>query len=106
MKNKKKSNKEELTIQGKKYKMDKIIADTIKSLADAIRAHEVALLTWVHKDFIGKGLKKKDKNEFRESLSKYCLSIPDAENILKRMDEMDKQVKEQNKKEKAVEAKD
>ena len=47
-----------------------------------------------------------DKNEFRESLSRYCLSIPDAENVLKRMDELDKEVKEKNKKEKAAEAKD
>ena len=106
MKNKKKSNKEELTIQGKKYKMDKIIADTIKSLADAIRAHEVALLTWVHKDFIGKGLKKKDKNEFRESLSKYCLSIPDAEKILERMEILDKEIEDKNKAEKEAEAKE
>ena len=58
------------------------------------------------KSLIGKGLKKKDKNEFRESLSRYCLSIPDAENVLKRMDKMDQEVKKQNKKEKAAEAKD
>jgi len=98
--------KEKLTIHGKKYKVDKVISNTIKSLADAIRAHEVALLTWVHKDFIGKGLKKKDKDAFRESLNKYCLSIPDAENILKRMGDIDKQEKEQNKKEKEAAAKE
>ena len=71
----------------------------------------IDLLTWMHKDFIGKGLKKKDKNEFRESLSRYCLSIPDAENILKRMKEIDEQMKKdikekQNKKEKFKGAKE
>ena len=35
-----------------------------------------------------------DVNGFRDSLNEYCLQIPEAENILKRMEELDAQVEE------------
>tara|TARA_R100000458_G_scaffold19814_1_gene17524 strand:+ start:1425 stop:1748 length:324 start_codon:yes stop_codon:yes gene_type:complete len=96
--------KEKIKIQGKNYKVEKPVSQTLKALADALHSHEVALMTWVHKDYIGKGLKAKDKKEFRESLNNYCMQIPQAENILKRMSDidkqMDKEIKEQNKNEK------
>ena len=102
--------KQKIKIQGKNYKVDTPVSNTLKALADALHSHEVALMTWVHKDLIGKGLKAKDKKEFRETLHKYCMQIPGAENILKRMVDIDKKMdqeqKEQNKKEKEEEAKE
>ena len=40
---------------------------------------------------------KKNIKGFRDSLNEYCLNIPEAKNILKRMSELDKQF-EQDKK--------
>ena len=96
MTQKSKSKKQKISIMGVKYKVEKPISDTSKAMSDALHAHEVALLTWVHKDYSGNELKENIK-EFRNSLNEYCLNIPEAENILKRMSELDKQF-EQDKK--------
>ena len=96
-----KPKKEKINIMGKKYKVEKPISDTLKAMSEALRAHEVALLTWVHKDYTSKGkFKKEEVNGFRDSLNDYCLQIPEAENILKRMEELDKQVEQDIKNEK------
>ena len=114
-----KTKKEKIKIMGKSYKVEKPISDTMKAMSDALRSHEVALLTWVHKDYTAKDkFSKKDIKGFRESLNEYCLQIPEAGNILKRMGELDKQLEEdiknkekqeketQNKQEKDTGAKD
>ena len=100
---KSKAKKEKIKILGKSYKVDTPVKETLINLADAIRSHELALMTWMHKDFIAKGMKKKEKNMFRESLSKYCLSIPDAEKILERMEILDKEAEDKNKAENKAE---
>jgi hypothetical protein len=102
-----KPKKEKINIMGKKYKVEKPISDTLKAMSEALRAHEVALLTWVHKDYTSKGkFKKEEVNGFRDSLNDYCLNIPESENILKRMSEIDSQVdKEIKDKEKEIEDK-
>ena len=111
-----KSKKQKISIMGVKYKVEKPISDTLKSMSDALHAHEVALLTWVHKDYSGKETKE-NINGFRNSLNEYCMNIPEAKNILKRMSELDKQFeqdkkdidnkqKNQNKEEKVEGAKD
>ena len=111
-----KSKKQKISIMGVKYKVEKPISDTLKSMSDALHAHEVALLTWVHKDYSGKETQK-NINGFRDSLNEYCMNIPEAKNILKRMSELDKQFeqdkkdidnkqKNQNKEEKVEGAKD
>ena len=115
----KKNKKEKVKIMGKSYKVEVPISETLKAMSDALRSHEVALLTWVHKDYTAKDkFSKKDIKGFRESLNEYCLQIPEAENILKRMAELDKQLEEdiknkekqeketQNKQEKDTGAKD
>ena len=90
-----KNKKEKIKIMGKKYKVEKPISDTMKAMSEALRSHEVALLTWVHKDYVGnKRFTKEDVKGFRDSLNEYCLQIPEAENILKRMDELDRQLEE------------
>ena len=100
-----KSKKQKISIMGVKYKVEKPISDTLKSMSDALHAHEVALLTWVHKDYSGKETQK-NINGFRDSLNDYCLNIPESENILKRMSEIDSQVdKEIKDKEKEIEDK-
>ena len=91
MKRKTAKKKETIKILGKDYKVEETIANTIKSLADALHSHEVALLTWVHKSY--KKRKTKLKTEFEEALHGYTLRIPEAEKILKRMKEHDKESK-------------
>ena len=111
-----KSKKQKISIMGVKYKVEKPISDTLKSMSDALHAQEVALLTWGHKDYSGKETKE-NINGFRNSLNEYCMNIPEAKNILKRMSELDQQFeqdkkdidnkqKNQNKEEKVEGAKD
>ena len=83
--------KESIKILGKNYKVDQVIANTIKSLADALHSHEIALLTWVHKSY--KKRKTKDKDGFEKALHEYVLRIPEADKILKRMQEHDEESK-------------
>ena len=101
MTSKTKQKKEKIKIMGQSYKVEKPISDTLKAMSDALRSHEVALLTWLHKDFNGKDkFEKEEINSFRDSLNDYCSQIPEAQNILKRMQELDKQIEtDQNKKE-------
>ena len=103
--------KEEINIMGKKYKVDLAISDTLKQIAEALHAHEVALLTLVHKEYEAEKLSTKDLESFRKSFREYCMQIPGSENILKRMKELDEQMKKdikekQNKKEKVKGAKE
>jgi len=84
--------KEEVNIMGKKYKVDEAVSLTLKNMAEALHAHEVALLTWVHKEYTGEKLSAEELESFRKSLVDYCMQIPEAENILKRMKELDKQI--------------
>jgi hypothetical protein len=88
-----KPKKEKINIMGNKYKVEKPISDTLKAMSEALRSHEVALLTWIHKDYGAEGkFTEEEVSEFRNSLYEYSLSIPESENILKRMDELDKQL--------------
>ena len=87
-----KPKKEKINIMGKEYKVDKSISDTLKALSEALHAHEVALLTWLHKEYEGETLEKDELKAFRQSLREYCMQIPEAENILKRMKEIDSQM--------------
>ncbi len=87
--------KEKVKIMGKSYKVDIPISDTLKAMSEALRSHEVALLTWVHKDYeANEKFEKKEIDAFRDSLRDYCSQIPESENILKRMQELDKQLEE------------
>jgi len=83
--------KESIKILGKNYKVDQVVSNTIKSLADALHSHEIALLTWVHKSY--KKRKTKDKDGFEKALHEYVLRIPEADKILKRMQEHDDESK-------------
>ena len=115
MTSKTRQKKEKINIMGNKYKVEKPISDTLKAMSDALRSHEVALLTWLHKDYNSDGkFEKEEVDGFRDSLQDYCMQIPEAENILKRMEELDKQAegeeikrnKKQNKEEKESGAKE
>jgi len=95
----KKTKKIEINIMGSKYKVDEDVNKTLQALSEALHSHEVALLTWTHKDY--NGAEVNDLNGFRDALNEYCLNIPEAKNILKRMVELDDQANkdvEENKK--------
>ena len=62
-----KSKKIKINIMGTQYKVEKPVNDTLKAMSEALHAHEVALLTWVHKDYQGK-LSTSEKELFRKSL--------------------------------------
>ena len=95
-----KKKKEKIKIMGNSYKVEKPISDTLKAMSDALRSHEVALLTWLHKDYNGSTKFEEDEIiGFRDSLKDYCMQIPESENILKRMEELDKQVDVEQKEE-------
>ena len=94
-----KSKKIKINIMGKQYKVEKPINDTLKAMSDALHAHEVALLTWVHKDYQGR-LSTAEKELFRKSLLDYCMQIPEAQNILVRMTELDIQAENSEKEKK------
>jgi hypothetical protein len=86
----KKSKKIEITITGEKFKVEEKVNETLKSMSEALRSHEVALLTWVHKDYTSEGkFTKKEVDSFRNSLEEYCMQIPEADKILERMKEID-----------------
>ena len=90
---------------GEEFKVDTKVNDALKALSEALHAHEVALLTWVHKDY--NATEKVDIKGFRESLFDYCLKIPEAGIILTRMKEMDEQFeKEQAEKENSTDKKE
>ena len=91
--------KEEVNIMGKKYKVDEPVAETLKQIAQALHAHEVALLTLTHKTYGENKLEDKELESFNLSLKEYCMQIPEAENILVRMKEMDEQMLKDVKKE-------
>ncbi len=81
----------DIKIHGKKYKVDKVISNTIESLAEALHSHEIALLTWAHKCYMKR--KTKTKDGFEKALHAYVMKVPEAENILKRMEEYDRESK-------------
>tara|TARA_R100000654_G_scaffold49004_1_gene75168 strand:- start:909 stop:1262 length:354 start_codon:yes stop_codon:yes gene_type:complete len=106
-----KTKKEKVNIAGKPYKLDKPVADTLKNMSEAIRSHEVALLTWVHKDYNASGKFEEDEvKSFRKSLYQYSLQIPEANNILLKMSELDdkteKELEELNNQDKKVQNKE
>jgi hypothetical protein len=97
--------KEKINIMGTKYKVDEPVAKTMKALSDALHAHEVALLTWAHKTYHC-NLKKSDLKIFNRSFYDYCMRIPNAEDVLKRMKEMDEKYEEDIKNQKEEEKKE
>ena len=94
-----KSKKITINIMGEKYKVDSQVNDTLKALSEALHAHEVALLTWVHRDYQANrdADKEADIKGFRETLFDYCLKIPEAGSILTRMKELDEKFDKEEK---------
>ena len=84
---------------GNKFKVDEEVNKTLQALSEAIHSHEVALLTWAHKDY--NGAETNDLKGFRNALNEYCLNIPESKNILKRMVELDEQANKDIKKNKS-----
>ena len=79
--------KNEVTIDGKKQMVDDKVYAVMQNLSEALRSHEVALLTWVHKIYNA----KKRHNEDEKGLYKYCMTIPGASDILNRMTLIDEE---------------
>tara|TARA_Y100000361_G_C10977378_1_gene247200 strand:+ start:242 stop:565 length:324 start_codon:yes stop_codon:yes gene_type:complete len=79
--------KNEVTIDGKKQMVDDKVYAVMQNLSEALRSHEVALLTWVHKIYSA----KKRHNEDEKGLYKYCMTIPGASDILNRMTLIDEE---------------
>lgn len=87
----------EINIGGESYKVDETVNETLAIMSNALQAHEIALLTWAYKDYSGN---EPELDAFRKSLNEYCLSIPNSEEIMKRMEDLDKQAAEEKDKSK------
>tara|TARA_R110002012_G_scaffold10005_2_gene46584 strand:- start:18084 stop:18419 length:336 start_codon:yes stop_codon:yes gene_type:complete len=87
----------EINIGGKSYKVDENVNETLAVMSNALQSHEIALLTWAYKDYAGN---EPDLDSFRKSLNDYCLTIPNSEEIMKRMESLDKQAAEEQDKSK------
>ena len=79
--------KKKINIDGKEQKVDLNVYSVLQNLTEALKSHEIALLTWVHKVYNS----KKRHNEDEKGLYEYCLTIPDASNILTRMKIIDEE---------------
>jgi len=99
----KKSSKTKIKIGGKNYMVDPKIEDSIKFLSEIIRAHEVALLTWVHKIWNNQALDKEDIKNFNKSMYEYAMRIPNASQILANMMDIDKRTEDIKEEEKVDE---
>lgn len=87
-----KTKKIEINIGGESYKVDEGVNETLAIMSNALHSHEIALLTWAYKDYAGN---EPDLDAFRKSLNEYCLTIPNSEEIMKRMEDLDKQAAEE-----------
>ena len=97
----KKSTKTKIKIQGKNYMVANEVEESIKFLSEIIRAHEVALLTWVHKIWNKQAFDESDIENFQKSMYEYSMRIPNASEILANMMQIDKnqsEVKEEEEK--------
>lgn len=89
---KKKSNLKKIQVDGQSHNVPEIVANALDIMSNALRSHEVALLTWVHKVYRRRKYTKKTKIE--KQLYDYCLHIPDSEKIIERMTKLDEAYKE------------
>ena len=83
-----KTQRKSINIDGKDVKVSNKIYGVIHNLTEALKQHEVALLTWVHKVFNEKTEHTKDE----VLIQQYCMQIPDAPGILSRMRQIDEEV--------------
>ena len=81
--------KKKVNIDGKQQKVDHNVYAVLQNLTEALKQHEIALMTWVHKVYN----EKKRHNEEEKMLHDYCMQIPDAAGILTRMKAIDEEVK-------------
>ena len=81
--------KKKVNIDGKQQKVDHNVYLVLQNLTEALKQHEIALMTWVHKVYN----EKKKHNEEEKMLHDYCMQIPDAAGILTRMKTIDEEVK-------------
>lgn len=91
--------KTKIKIQGKNYMVHPEVEESIKFLSEIIRAHEVALLTWVHKIWNKQAFDEKDIEDFDKSMYEYTMRIPNASEILANMMEIDKRREEEKEEE-------
>ena len=79
--------KKKINIDGKQQKVDYNVYLVLQILTEALKQHEIALLTWVHKIYN----EKKRHNTEEKILYTYCMSMPDATAILTRMKRIDEE---------------
>ena len=83
-----KTERKSINIDGKNVKVSNKVYGVIQNLTEALKQHEVALLTWVHKVFNT----KREHTEDEIIIQQYCMQIPDAPGILSRMRQIDEEI--------------
>ena len=89
----KQQTKTKIKIQGKNYSIPLEVKNSIEFLSEIIRAHEVALLTWVHKVHNDKAFDKDDIKLLEEEMYNYSMRIPNSKEILENMEKIDERNK-------------
>lgn len=82
--------KKEINIDGKQQEVDTNVYAVLQNLTEALKQHEIALMTWVHRVYNN----KKRHNEDEKLLHEYCMNIPDAAGIITRMKAIDEEIKQ------------
>jgi len=78
--------KKDIRIDGSNFKVEEHVHQLLKAMNETIHSHEIALLTWVHRVYNA----KKRHNQDEKMLRAYAMQIQNAEEIINRMIEIDK----------------
>ena len=101
----KKQSKTKIKIQDKTYTIPVQVKESLEFLSEVIRAHEVALLTWVHKVWNKQAFDKDDIEQFQKGMHEYAMRIPNAGEILANMVKIDERNKEEEEEKEKTEEK-
>tara|TARA_R100001015_G_C4574969_1_gene132388 strand:- start:127 stop:405 length:279 start_codon:yes stop_codon:yes gene_type:complete len=85
--------KKKIEIDGKKVKVEESVYNLLSGMNQTIHNHEVMMLTWVHKHYIGNA-ENIVKTEPQRNLFNYAMQIPNASETLKLMLQYDEKEKE------------
>ena len=80
-----------INVGKKKYKIPTDVYKYIEQLANVIQLHEIAMIGWIKNCYNG------DDDTYKEEFYGYVMSLQGVEDVLSKMDEVDKQKKEMEK---------
>lgn len=73
-----------------KYKIPEQVYNYIYSLESNLQRHEIAMIGWVKNCYMS------DDKEYKEEFNTFVMSLPHAEETIKRMIELDEKLEKEN----------